>query len=140
MNPAPLTIALKPSRILAAILLIAHGVSGVLIVILPFPIWLKVLGVTIILGAEIYYVRRYALLNTQTAVHQLRMLSDTKLEIFRTEWQSATLIGEQFIHPVLTIIRCRTETDRWPIAIVIFSDMLDVEQFRMLRLRLKWRA
>ena len=139
MNLTPLVIVLKPSRVLAMILLVAHGVSGVLIVILPLAIWLKVLGIAIIVIAAIYYVRHYALLKMPTAVHELRMLSEGRLEIFRSDWRSAELVGEQFIHPLLTIIRCRTKTDRWPIAIVILSDMLDAESFRALRVRLKWR-
>lgn len=140
MNLAPLAIALKPSRILAAILLIAHVVSAVLILILPLPIGLKLLGIAVIVAACFYYVRRYALLNIKSAVRDLRLLSDGKLEIFCSEWQSAELVGEQFVHPLLTIIRCRTETDRWPVSIVVLSDMLDAEQFRMLRVRLKWRT
>ena len=140
MNLTPLTVKLKPSRILAAILLIAHALSGVLLATLPFPIEFKLLGIASILIACIYYVRRYALLNTQSAVRELRMLSDNKLEIFRTKWQSAELVGEQFVHPLLTIIRCRVEADRWPVSIVVLSDMLDTENFRMLRVRLKWRA
>ncbi len=139
MNLTPLVIVLKPSRILAVILLIAHAVSGVLILMLPLALWLKLVGIAIIVLASFYYVRRYALLRTPTAVRELRMLSDGKLEIFRSDWQSAELVGEQFVHPMLTIIRCRTETSRWPVSIVILSDMLDAESFRALRVRLKWR-
>ena len=139
MNLTPLLIVLKPSRMLVVILLIAHAVSGVLILILPLALWLKLVGIAIIVLASFYYVRRYALLRTPTAVRELRMLSDGRLEIFRSDWQSATLLGEQFIHPMLTIIRCRAETDRWPVSIVLLSDMLDAESFRALRVRLKWR-
>ncbi len=139
MNLTPLVIVLKPSRMLVVILLIAHAVSGVLILILPLALWLKLVGIAIIVLASFYYVRRYALLRTPTAVRELRMLSDGRLEIFRSDWQSATLLGEQFIHPMLTIIRCRAETDRWPVSIVLLSDMLDAESFRALRVRLKWR-
>ena len=140
MNLKPLVVVLKPSRILVTILLIAHAVCAVLMVMLPLAIWLKLLGIAIIVVASFYYVRRYALLITPTAVRELRMLSDGKLEIFRKEWQSAELVGEQFVHPLLTIIRCRSETDRWPVAIVILNDMLDAESFRALRVRLKWRG
>ena len=139
MNLTPLLIVLKPSRMLVVILLIAHAVSGVLILILPLALWLKLVGIAIIVLASFYYVRRYALLRTPTAVRELRMLSDGRLEIFRSDWQPATLLGEQFIHPMLTIIRCRAETDRWPVSIVLLSDMLDAESFRALRVRLKWR-
>ena len=41
MNLTPRVVVLKPSRILATILLIAHAVCGVLIVLLPLAIWLK---------------------------------------------------------------------------------------------------
>jgi hypothetical protein len=87
-----------------------------------------------------YFVRAYALLATPSAVRGLRLLSNGNLEIDRGKWQSATLIGEQFIHPQLTIIRCRTETTRRTIAIVIVTDMLDAETFRALRVRLKWHT
>ena len=59
MNLTPLVVVLKPSRILATILLIAHAVCGVLIVLLPLAIWLKLLGIgTVYLSHEIldYYI------------------------------------------------------------------------------------
>ena len=52
MNLTPLVVVLKPSRILATILLIAHAVSAVLIVLLPLAIWLKLLGIAIIVVAS----------------------------------------------------------------------------------------
>ena len=137
---APLTVSLKPSRTLATILLAAHAASGILLAMLPLPLWLKVVGVAIVLVAAWHYVRHYALLITQTAVRELRMLPDGKVDILRSDWQSARLTGEQFVHPLLTIIRCRLESRRRPIAIVILPDMLDAESFRTLRVRLKWHG
>ena len=139
MNLASLAIVLKPSRVLTATLLVAHAASGILLAMLPFPLWLRLLGIAIILIAAWYYVRRYALLKTKIAVRELRMLSDAQLDIFRTQWHSAELVGERFVHPLLTIIRCRIENERRPIAIIILPDMLDAESFRLLRVRLKWR-
>ena len=139
MNLASLTLSLKPSRMLMTILLVAHGASVFLLAMLPLPIGYKWVGSIVILIAAWHYVRRYALLNTGSAVRALRMVADAKLDILRNDWQSAQLTHEQFIHPLLTIIRCRTENSRWPIAIVILPDMLDAESFRALRVRLKWR-
>lgn len=124
---------------LMSILLLAHASSGILLAILPLPIWLKCAGLVIVVVAAWRYVRHYALLNTNSAVRELRMLSDARLDILRTDWQSAQLAGEQFTHPFLTIIRCRIENSRRPIAIVILPDMLDQESFRALRVRLKWQ-
>ncbi len=140
MISTPLSISLKPSRTLMMILLFAHAASGILLTILPLPIWLKSAGVVLVLVAAWQYVRHYALLNTKNAVRELRMLPNARLDIFRTDWQSAQLLGEQFIHPYLTIIRCRVESRGWPITIVILPDMLDAESFRTLRVRLKWRT
>jgi toxin CptA len=139
MNLAPLLIVLKPSRLLAAILASAHASAGLVWVILPFPIWFKVIGIAVILVAGVFYVRRYALLSSPTSVRELRLLSDNRLEIFRGEWRSAESVGEQFVHPWLTIIRCHVKNDRWPISIVIMRDMLNEESFRALRVQLKWR-
>lgn len=138
MNLAPLLVTLKPSRSLTAILIVAHGASGFALLMLPLPIWLKSAGVVFILIAAWHYVRHYALLNTRTAVRALRLMSDAKLEILRTDWQSTRPSAEQFVHPYLTIIRCCVDNRRWPIAIVILPDMLDAENFRALRVRLKW--
>ena len=140
MNLAPLVVTLKPSRLLMAILSGAHVGAGLILAILPFPVWLKCFGIAAIFVAGMFYLRRYASLGAPTAVRELRMLSENRLEIFRGEWQPAELTGEQFVHPFLTIIRCRTKKDRWPISVVILNDMLDPESFRALRLRLKWRT
>lgn len=125
---------------LVAVLLLAHAASGVLLAILPLPIWLKSAGLVIVLIAGWQYVHHYALLKTKNAVRAFRMLPDARLDILRMDWQSAQLAGEQFIHPFLTIIRCRIENRRRPIAIVILPDMLDAESFRTLRVRLKWQT
>jgi toxin CptA len=135
-----LNVALKPSRALTIILLVAHAASGILLAILPLPVWLKWIGIVVIAIAGWHYVRRYALFNTRTAVRELRLLSDGQLDVLRGDWQSAQLVGEQFVHPMLTIVRCRTESSRWPVSIVIVPDMLDAEIFRALRVRLKWRG
>lgn len=135
-----LNVTLQPSRAFTIILLVAHAASGIVLAILPLPIWLKLVGIAVIVIAGWHYVRRYGLLNSRSAVRELRLLSEGKLDILRNEWQSAQLIGEQFIHPKLTIVRCRTESSRRPIAIVILPDMLDAETFRTFRVRLKWRA
>lgn len=140
VNLAPISVVFKPSRLLAIVLLAAHIASTILILILPLPPWSKFLALPIIVASAWHNVRTYALLATLTAVRGVRILSNGNLEIDRGKWQSATLIGEQFIHPQLTIIRCRTETSRRSIAIVILPDMLDVETFRTLRVRLKWRT
>ncbi len=138
--PAPLAVSLKPSRTLTTILIIAHAASGILLAMLPLPLSLRLAGVAIVVVAAWRYVRHYALLNTQTAVRELRVLPDARVDILRSDWQSARLAGEQFVHPLLTIIRCRLENRRWRIAIVILPDMLDAERFRMLRVLLKWRG
>ena len=122
-----------------AILISAHAGAGLVLAILPLPVWLKFFGIAAIFVAGLFYVRRYALLSTPAGVRELRLLTDNRLEIFRGEWRSAELVGEQFVHPLLTIIRCHVENDRWPMSIVILSDMLDAETFRALRVRLKWR-
>ena len=95
--------------------------------------------VAFIAASAWHYVRRYARLAAPHAVRELKLTSNSNLEIFQNEWKTAELVGEQFVHPWLTIIRCRSETDRWPIAIVILHDKLDAEQFRMLRAHLNWR-
>jgi hypothetical protein len=140
MNLAPINVAFKPSRRLATVLLAAHIASAILILVLPLPLWSKFVALPIITASAWHNVRAYALFATPTAVRSLRILSNGNLEIDRGKWQSATLVGEQFIHPQLTIIRCKTETSRRAIAIVILPDMLDSEAFRALRVRLKWRA
>ena len=122
------------------VLLVAHVASAILIFILPLPLWSKFVALPIIAASAWHNVRAYALLSAPNAVRGLRIHSNGNLEIERGKLQSAALVGEQFIHPQLTIIRCKTETSRRPIAIVILPDMLDTETFRALRVRLKWRA
>ena len=140
MNLAPISVTFKPSRLLATVLLVAHLAGVITILVLPLPLWSKFIALPILGASAWHYVRAYALLAAPTAVRGLRILSNGNLEIDRGKWQSAELIGEQFIHPQLTIIRCRVESNRRPIAIVILPDMLDRETFRALRVRLKWRA
>jgi len=53
-------------------------------------------------------------------------------------WQEAALLGTSFVTPWLTILNLRFSARRWPQHVVLTPDALPQDDFRRLRVWLKW--
>lgn len=141
MQLTSLSITLKSSRSLAALLIIAHSVAGTVLLLLPVAIW-PLLAMILLLAVSAWYVvQRHALLRLPSSVIGLKLMDEGKLDMLTASgnWHEAQLGTEQFVNPRLTIVSYRCEGTRWTRHVVIVADMLDAEAFRELRVRLKWR-
>jgi toxin CptA len=54
------------------------------------------------------------------------------------DWQEVTLLGTSFVAPYLTILNLRVGGKRWPKHVVLTADALAQDEFRRLRVWLKW--
>ncbi len=54
------------------------------------------------------------------------------------DWQEAALLGTSFVAPYLTILNLRAGDKRWPQHVVLTPDALPQDDFRRLRVWLKW--
>lgn len=135
-----LKISLKPSLRLALVLCVAHAIAAGASLLLDLPIWLKIVLVLVI-GANCgVYLYDTALLRSTRAVVGLEISDDGALS-FQTrggEWREGTLLASSFVSPYLTILNIGTDGRFSARHVVIMPDGIDAEEFRRLRVRLRW--
>ena len=135
-----LKISIKPSRRLALLLCVAHAAAAGASLLLDLPLWLKFLLLVLIGTSCAVYLYGTALLRSGGAVVNLEIKDDGALsfQTRRGEWREGTLRGSSFVSPYLTILNIRTEGRFFPRHVVIMPDCVDAEDFRRLRVRLRW--
>lgn len=140
--PAPLLVVhLKPSRYLAVMLSIAHVVAAGLLWPLALPLAVKLAGAAILAISLIFYLRHYALLRSPGAVVAFALSDEMActLETRRGEQIACTLLGSSFVAPYLTVLNLQPEGKFFTRSVVILADGIDAEEFRQLRVLLRWK-
>ncbi|MES2354316.1 MAG: protein YgfX [Pseudomonadota bacterium] len=136
-----LRLSLSPSRYLAGLLILAHGASIAIVAIIDWPLWFKVLISLGVFASSVFHLQRDALLRSPSSIVAFLLKSDGQIEV--TQRNGKILIGQQlkgsFVHPWFTTVLWRAEGARFSRANVILPDSLPAEQFRELRVWLKWR-
>lgn len=158
-SPPLLIIRLKPSMRLAVILSLAHFSAIGLLWPLMLPAVVQLAGSAILALSLFFYLRHYALLSSPASVTGLELSDEMTctLELRRGERIACTVLGSSFVAPYLTLLelkplKCRESTKphshsvrmkRWrrffARSIVILPDAIDAEQFRQLRVLLRWK-
>lgn len=135
-----LKISLKSSRRLALLLCLAHAAAAGAVLVIDVPIWLKILLVLLIGASCVAYSYGTALLRSGGAVVGLEIKDDDALsfQTRRGEWREGRLLGSTFVSPYLTILNIGTEGRFFARHVVIMPDGIDAEDFRRLRVRLRW--
>ena len=133
----PLAITLHPSRQLAIVLLLAHAGALAVVFAIVFPVWIKpilLLAIVVSMGLSL---RR---LHGPQRIVRLKLRNDGLLEYFRRNEET----GEARIHPHATVTPWMSilllRQGRRSEALIVLPDALSSEDFRQLRLWLRWRA
>lgn len=120
----------------------AHLSAACLIFISGVPIALAA-SATVALGVSLgFYLRRMALLRSPQSVVAMEIGNDGKIA-FQTRdgrWRAASLRQNNFVSPWLTIVSLNPENARWSRNVVIMTDSLREDEFRQLRVWLRWKA
>ena len=135
---APLT--LQPSRRLAAILIVAHAATGGLLLALPLPSWLTAAVSVLLLASAAWGVHRYALLRGPGAITALSF-SDReaiRLTLRDGSTHAGHVLGSSTIGTTLAILNIALAGKRLPVHVVLLGDSLAAEDFRRLRVWLRW--
>ncbi len=132
-------LTLRSSRVLFIYLFSCH-----LLVILPLP-WLglpAIASIVLLLAVSISAwstLRFHALRRDKLAICALHWCSDGRLLVTQAGGQCSQVIiqGDVFVHPRLLVIGLKG-LRRWPVYLVICPDMCAPENFRRLRVRLRF--
>lgn len=132
MFPLPLTITVAPSRYLPWGLMVLHGLAlaAAWLAQLPMPVKIA-LSLLLLASAGMNFLRR-------AAPVRLRCDKDGQLSLHaHGAWHPLTLAAPPVLLPVLTILRLR-RADQKTRSLLILPDSLPEEDFRRLRVWLRW--
>ncbi|MGV8713244.1 MAG: protein YgfX [Nitrosomonas sp.] len=137
---ATLAIYPKPSFRLAIILISLHLMAIFSIYLLPLSEELKTLGVAALIISLIYYLRMNVLLTGANAIKILVLSDEAPCQLTLRSGESCicSVLEDSFVAPYLTVVNLKLEGKFLPQSLVIVVDSLDVEEFRQLRVWLRW--
>ncbi len=137
---ATLAIYPKPSFRLAIILISLHLMAIFSIYLLPLSEELKTLGVAALIISLIYYLRMNVLLTGANAIKILVLSDEAPCQLTLRSGESCicSVLEDSFVAPFLTVVNLKLEGKFLPQSLVIVVDSLDVEEFRQLRVWLRW--
>ena len=132
---------LRPSWTLAAILAVAHGAAIAAVVAVEMPLWITFVAIAA-LFANLVVELRHALLRMPDSVVALEVNSDDALAIHlrRGGWRECEVLGNTYVVSFLVILNLRETLSRSARRVVILPDSIDAEDFRQLRVWLRWKA
>ena len=137
-----LKISLRPSRILTAILVAAHGGAIAVVALVAMPLWLKLMAIAALAVSLVAAVRRAALLLAPGSVVAIEIGLDDSLSI---QTRRGSRIGEcevlasTYVAGFLAIINLREPETRAVRHVIVLTDSIDGEDFRRLRVWLRWK-
>ena len=136
-----LRVTLRPSRSLAAVLAAAHLACAVLLVPLDLPLWVKCALAAAIALSLTSALRRHALRLGRSALVALELRGEDRAAVQTRdgEWRDARVLPTTYVSPVLTIVNLRSAQRLRPYHAVIIPDSVRAEDFRALRVWLRWR-
>jgi toxin CptA len=136
-----LRITLSRSGLLAVILLLAHACAVSLVLMMELPQWLKVAAASALILQCVFLIYRRALLLGAQAVLALEVASDHRMNILmrRAGWRPCDVLGSTYVTPYLTIMNLHLAGERMARHVVLLPDSLDGDDFRKLRVWLKWK-
>jgi len=134
-------IQLKASSALAAILLIAYGAAIFLIAVVNLPQWLQLIAIAILIASLVSYVRKTALLFSPEAAVAIEIASDDSLSIqtARGDWIACEVVDSTYVGSFLTVLNLRELNKRVVRHLIILPDSADGDEFRRLRVWLRWK-
>ncbi|MGQ0522707.1 MAG: protein YgfX [Betaproteobacteria bacterium] len=134
-------IYLHSSRHLMILIGLAHGGAAAVALVVDLPGVAQLLIMLSIAASCVNALRGPALLRAVSSITALELGEDGKLSIQtrQGDWCAATLLESSFVGPYLTVLSLRTEKSRFAHHAVIMADSLNGEDFRKLRVWLRWR-
>lgn len=131
---------LHPSRIFTISLVLAFLLTTLIVLNLSIPIIAKFFLVGLLAWVLVYYLLRDALLLLPSSQIGLRLQEEQIVLIAHSgkEVSGRIMIGS-LVTPVLTILNVLLENNNAVKSVVIFNDGMGAEDYRSMRVRLRWR-
>jgi toxin CptA len=132
--------SLRPSRLLGAVLVLTHAAAVAILFPLQItPEWKGPL-LAAIAASLAHALRRCALLRSGDAIVEIEVSDRERASICTRsgDWHPARILGTSCVTPALTAINLRVEGLRMPRHVLLVRDNVDAEDFRKVRVLLRW--
>jgi toxin CptA len=138
--PPSVHVVLGPSRIVGAVIGLAGLATIVIVFLLPVDGGLQALGVLAVLAwvAAVFWV--VALRRSRFAITELRLAADLVLVVHMGDGRlvAGHVRSSTYVGAWVTTIVWRADRARWSRTVLIVADMLPAEDFRRLRVMLRY--
>jgi toxin CptA len=136
-----LRLSLSPSIRLAVVLIVAHMLGVVALWSSDVSLPIQALIIVLIAASLVFHLRRDALLWARKSVTGVLLKDDGSVAVTFADGATAEglRLPGSFVHPWFTSIVWRPEAARWSRVIAVWPDSLPADQFRELRVWLRWR-
>ena len=141
MSAPLLAVRLLPSRRLTLMLGFAHTAAIALLWPLAMPVTAKLAVAMVLVASLIFTLRQNALLLAPGSVVAFDLSDEMActLETRRGQKIACALLGSSFVAPYLTVLNLKPEGKFLTRSVVILADSMDAEEFRQLRVLLRWK-
>lgn len=129
----PLTIPLNPSIYLVAVSVVAHGIIGGAIILVPISSTLKLLFITVLIVGFYGSWRRWCDAPRHVVLKTNGRVLVCRNEMLASQW---TTLESAWIHPLLVVVRLRHDDHRI-YYLLVARDATRCDSFRRLRVWLQ---
>lgn len=135
-----LRVALTPSPYLAIFFIALHLAAAVILAPLDLALWIKLALAMAIAASLAHVLWRHAFLKSRSALISVELREADRAAVQTREgtWQDARILSTSYVSPLLTVLNLRLRGETLPRHIVIVPDNVDFEDFRKLRVLLRW--
>jgi toxin CptA len=135
-----LRLELRSSGYIATVVIATHGAAMATILPLDVPIAAKVVLAVLIVASVAHAIWHNALLRSPRAftVLELCETGEVTVQTRNGEWHDAQILGTSYVSPTLSAIGLRLAHACRTRHIIFVPDNCDPEQFRRLRVYLRW--
>lgn len=136
-----LSVRLRPSIRLTAILSTAHGIAFFLLCLLPLSMGIQLIGAAALACSLAFNLGRYGLLNMAGAIVAFELSDELRctLETRCGGLMVCTILASTFVASYLIVMNLKPDNYFFSRSIVILPDGIDAEEFRQLRVLLRWK-
>ncbi|HUO44534.1 MAG TPA: protein YgfX [Burkholderiales bacterium] len=134
-------IVLEPSRLLAAVLIAGHGLAIGAIVAAGMPPWLQLATIAAVVASLILGLRNI-FGQRDIAVIRIAPSESGKIDVQSETgaWEECEVLGSSYASPLLTVLNLTSIDSRRFRRAVVLPDSMSPEDFRALRVWLRWKA
>lgn len=131
----PVNIGLHRSRVLLFLLLLLHGVAAACVMVLPWAMLWRVVALLTV-GVSLFAALR------RPRIVGLRLVTKDRLECLLVDGScvAAKTLPDSTVFARMLVLRLRLGEERRISQLVVFYDQLGADEFRRLRLWLRWQG